>query len=322
MRRIGETYDGTCRSSLGRPASYSNDHREYRQNAPNEPVESDVSGKPSDGSRLPRSHGPHRSSRRTHEHTSPRHCTSRKAPTKQPSPLRLDPRLVLVAAAACIVLVIGWLVVRGLDSLSQDSQDPQMPALPLPSLQTHATNADKPDETPPTSTPKEQWARGSVPLLYQTDPAWADHPYAGGTMKKDGCGPTALCMAYIAATGKTDMTPADMADWAQQHGYASAGNGSSWTLISEGAAELGLSVKEITPTPQSIKNALDAGGVVVAVVGPGDFTEVGHFLVFERMTSDGSLVVHDPNSAGHSMRSWDAQRICNQINNVWALSAS
>ena len=33
------------------------------------------------------------------------------------------------------------------------------------------------------STPRSEWRAGEVPHLYQTDPAWADSPYAGGTIR-------------------------------------------------------------------------------------------------------------------------------------------
>lgn len=61
------------------------------------------------------------------------------------------------------------------------------------------------------STPRAEWVQGSIPFLYQTDPAWAEAPYAGGTVKENGCGPTCLSMAYIALAGKTDLDPAAMA---------------------------------------------------------------------------------------------------------------
>lgn len=41
------------------------------------------------------------------------------------------------------------------------------------------------------STPVSEWTRGQVPHLYQTDPAWASAPYAGGTVGETDAGPPA-----------------------------------------------------------------------------------------------------------------------------------
>ena len=35
----------------------------------------------------------------------------------------------------------------------------------------------------PASTPRAEWKQGTLPHLYQTDPTWADQPYAGGTVR-------------------------------------------------------------------------------------------------------------------------------------------
>ena len=40
------------------------------------------------------------------------------------------------------------------------------------------------DAVPLQSTPVAEWEKGSVPYLYQTDPAWAAEPYAGGTVEE------------------------------------------------------------------------------------------------------------------------------------------
>lgn len=44
------------------------------------------------------------------------------------------------------------------------------------------------------STPRSEWTQGTMPHLYQTDPAWANKSYAGGTVRANACGPTSLTM--------------------------------------------------------------------------------------------------------------------------------
>ena len=63
------------------------------------------------------------------------------------------------------------------------------------------------DAVPLQSTPVVEWEKGSVPYLYQTDPAWAAEPYAGGTVEENGCGPTCLAMVHIDLTGRKDLDP-------------------------------------------------------------------------------------------------------------------
>ena len=170
------------------------------------------------------------------------------------------------------------------------------------------------------STPRAEWAQGSIPFLSQTDPAWAEAPYAGGTVKENGCGPTCLSMAYIALTGKTDRDPAAMAQFSERQGYVE-GDMTSWSLMTQGAAELGLSSEELPADESAVRQALAQGAPIICSVAPGDFTTTGHFIVLAGIADDGGIVVHDPNSAERSAQTWDCQRILDQCLNLWALSA-
>lgn len=73
------------------------------------------------------------------------------------------------------------------------------------------------------STPRSQWSAGTMPHIYQIDPAWSELPYAGGTIRQNGCGPTCLTMVYIFKTGHTDMTPVDMCALSEAGNYAPTG---------------------------------------------------------------------------------------------------
>ena len=173
--------------------------------------------------------------------------------------------------------------------------------------------------TPAHSTPRADWRAGAVPYLYQTDPQWASHPYAGGTVEKNGCGPTCLSMVYVALTGRDDLDPAAMADFSERGGYVSNGM-TAWALMSDGAAELGLVSEELSASAAAVREALLAGKPVICSVGPGDFTTTGHFIVLAGLTEEGEVVVHDPNSAERSSRPWDLERVLGQCLNLWAFS--
>ena len=173
---------------------------------------------------------------------------------------------------------------------------------------------------PTSSTPRAEWRTGEVPFLYQTDPQWASHPYAGGNVEKNGCGPTCLSMVYVTLTGRDDLDPAAMADFSERGGYVSNGM-TTWTLMTDGAAELGLVSEELPASASVVRDALLAGRPVICSVGPGDFTTTGHFIVLTGLTEDGEVVVHDPNSAERSARPWDLERVVGQCLNLWAFSA-
>lgn len=173
---------------------------------------------------------------------------------------------------------------------------------------------------PASSTPREEWRAGEVPFLYQTDPQWASHPYAGGTVEKNGCGPTCLSMVYVSLTGRDDLDPSSMADFSERGGYTTDGM-TAWALMTDGAAELGLVSEELPASAGAVREALLAGRPVICSVGPGDFTTTGHFIVLSGLAGDGGVVVHDPNSAERSSRTWDLESVLGQCLNLWALSA-
>lgn len=172
-----------------------------------------------------------------------------------------------------------------------------------------------------TSTPREEWRVGEVPFLYQTDPQWASHPYAGGTVEKNGCGPTCLSMAYAALTGRVDLDPAAMADFSEQRGYTVDGM-TEWALMTEGAAELGLVSRELPADADAVREALTAGRPVICSVRPGDFTTTGHFIVLAGLTEGGEVTVRDPNSPERSSHPWDLERVLAQCANLWVLSVA
>ena len=170
------------------------------------------------------------------------------------------------------------------------------------------------------STPRSDWRRGEVPYLYQTDSAWADEPYAGSTVSVAGCGPTCLSMVYVDLTGRTDLGPAEMSAFSERNGFVSDGM-TAWSLMTDGAALLGLDSRELAADVGSVTAALESGSPVICSVAPGDFTSTGHFIVLAGIADDGGIIVHDPNSAANSSRTWDAQRIVDQCKNLWAFSA-
>lgn len=160
---------------------------------------------------------------------------------------------------------------------------------------------------------------GEVPLYMQWDKRWGYKKYSGQVAGLTGCGPTCLSMAAVYLTKNLEFSPAYMMDMAQKNGYTRRGNGSSWKLISEGTKKLGLVPTELPLDKNRIVSALKKGHPVIIVVGPGDFTSTGHFLVI-REYKNGKFMINDPNSYKNSNKEWDYEKIKGQIRNLWEIS--
>ena len=165
-------------------------------------------------------------------------------------------------------------------------------------------------------------AKGTIPLFLQWDERWGYQEYGSDMIAITGCGPTCLSMVYCGLTGHTDKSPLDMAHFSQEQGYYSDGIGTSWTLMSQGAVQLGLNVQEIPLTAQLIIDQLNEGHPVICTMGPGDFTDSGHYIVLLHMNEDGSVAINDPNSPKNSQKSWKLERLMEQMENLWAYSLS
>lgn len=167
------------------------------------------------------------------------------------------------------------------------------------------------------STPRSQWSAGTMPHIYQIDPAWSELPYAGGTIRQNGCGPTCLTMIYIFKTGRTDMTPVDMCALSEAGNYAPTG-ATEWSFMTSGAAQLGLNGTQLYNDRDSMAQALRSGAPVIAVVHPGTFTNVGHYIVLYGIDDADQIGVYDPNSPSRSARRWGIVEVLNEIEAMWA----
>ncbi len=163
----------------------------------------------------------------------------------------------------------------------------------------------------------EEAASDKVPLLLQWDERWGYHIYGAGVIGTTGCGPTALSMVALYLTGDPSYDPVTVADYAESAGYSDPGNGTQWTLMSEGCRAFGLIAEELPLDEERMRAALIAERPVICAMGPGDFTETGHFIVLTGLTEEG-FVVNDPNSIERSERAWTYEEISGQIRNIWA----
>ena len=76
------------------------------------------------------------------------------------------------------------------------------------------------------------------------------------------------------------LSPSDMAAWAADHNYWSAGHGTKHNFIIEGAAAFGLKAAPFQNfTEEGVLSELRNGHILIALMGSGHFTSNGHFIV-------------------------------------------
>lgn len=150
------------------------------------------------------------------------------------------------------------------------------------------------------------------PIYYsQRDPRWAKWPYSNKDEKTDiagsGCGPTCMAMA-IATWVDKKITPLDACKWSLAHGFKATKQGTYYVYFKAHGAVYKLEVKQVNNANlrnTSIYNsqkyhdealrAIKDGHLVIACMGPGNWTRGGHFILW--YDYDGEYVyINDPNS--------------------------
>lgn len=164
----------------------------------------------------------------------------------------------------------------------------------------------------------EEASMDSVPLFVQWDKRWGYEKYSGNFFAASGCGPTTLSMVVVYLTHNRDASPIAVAKYSKEAGYSVDGSGSSWTLISEGCRHYGVKAKAVALDESRMKAELDEGHPIVVNVGPGDFTDTGHFMVITGYDDEG-FSINDPNSIEKSGKRWLFKNISSQIRAVWSM---
>lgn len=165
---------------------------------------------------------------------------------------------------------------------------------------------------------KEEASMDSVPLFVQWDKRWGYEKYSGNFFAASGCGPTTLSMVVVYLTHNREASPIAVAKYSKEAGYSVDGSGSSWTLISEGFMHYGVKAKAVALDESRMKAELDEGHPIVVNVGPGDFTDTGHFMVITGYDDEG-FSINDPNSIEKSGKRWLFRNISSQIRAVWSM---
>lgn len=162
---------------------------------------------------------------------------------------------------------------------------------------------------------------GEIPHLLQWDQRWGYFPYGSGTIATSGCGPTCVSMVVSGLTGDKTATPAKMGDYAVKQGYLDSENNTAWAFMTNAPKEYGITVSEETLTKENLVKVLESGSVVVCSVGPGVFTDIGHYIVIVGQKDD-KLIVLDPFNTENSEKTWGFEEFSEQIKAMWTYTYS
>lgn len=207
------------------------------------------------------------------------------------------------------MLLFFWMLVVSFVLLAQHSDS---------LLAAKEQNVKKTEEKQSKKEEEKEAVYSEVPHYYQHDKKWGNEMYAEGTIADSGCGPTCLSMVYVYYTGDKEKNPKWMAEYSMKKGYIEVGK-TAWRLMSQGAEDLGLHVRQIPNTEKGMQEELEKGNVMICSMGPGIFTKEGHFIVFTKW-KEGEFCVNDPNSRENSSKTWKYEEFGEQIKNIWVYS--
>ena len=162
--------------------------------------------------------------------------------------------------------------------------------------------------------------KGTAPTLYNWDARWGAVDYAGHALALTGSGPTSVSMAYMGLTGKSDMTPADMAELATEGGYDEGDEFCSAELFVNEAEGLGLTCTQIEVSRDQLVTSLGSY-VVAARVRPDTLTSEGHWVLVVGVNENGSVTVYDPTSSEVTGHEWAPGTIADASGGLYALAA-
>ncbi|NJE40020.1 hypothetical protein E0K99_01620 [Faecalicoccus pleomorphus] len=159
----------------------------------------------------------------------------------------------------------------------------------------------------------------TIPKLLQWDLRWGYIPYGENDIYLTGCAPTCLSMVFSYLLQDSSLTPDVLASYSSQQGFYVNGAGTDWQFLTDAAQHYGVQVERAQVSLQDMKARLENHQILVCSMLPGDFTQVGHFILVTGM-EDGEFTVIDPNSIKHTNQTWDADTLLSQMQAVWSYS--
>ena len=134
----------------------------------------------------------------------------------------------------------------------------------------------------------------------QGDKRWGTNVYTAynnpnQTIANSGCGPSSMS-DIMASWVNHSITPVEMCDYAVKHGFRTKDSGTAWGFFKSIANTYGFTGFLQTKSMATARQALKAGAMVVASMGPGYWTKGGHFICLWK-TDDTYMYACDPASS-------------------------
>jgi hypothetical protein len=124
---------------------------------------------------------------------------------------------------------------------------------------------------------------------------FSNHDDPAQTIASSGCGATTMAMV-LATFLDANISPPDVAQLIVDNGFRTDNNGVDWGFYPWAAEHYGLRFEQTLDTDAVIE-ALRAGALVVASMGPGYFTKFGHYILLWGLDEENEqILVNDPNS--------------------------
>lgn len=160
-----------------------------------------------------------------------------------------------------------------------------------------------------------------VPLFIQWDKRWGYEPYGTSDIGISGCGPTCMAMVIYSLTRNTEATPLVLAQKSMNEGYYVEGIGTSWKFMREAALDYGVIASQFDMLgEQEMTDRLKDGNLIICAMGPGDFTNSGHFIVIYDYSRK-KFSVNDPFSYTNSSKKWEYTTLISQCQQIWVYAA-
>ncbi|MCI8304508.1 MAG: hypothetical protein HFF52_07760 [Lawsonibacter sp.] len=164
---------------------------------------------------------------------------------------------------------------------------------------------------------QEYLTGGTQETVYfdQTAEPWAEEAYGSDKIGGYGCGPTAMAIVVSTLTQEV-IDPIQMAQHCVDQGYWARRHGSYHSIVSGVSEAFGLTCTPLPPEEadlNTVAQLLSTGQLMVALMGPGHFTNGGHFIVLRGITLEGSILVADPASKERSLTTWDLELLLEEL---------
>ncbi len=157
------------------------------------------------------------------------------------------------------------------------------------------------------------------PMMYfnQADPRWGDYLWGGeDRLDEYGCGPVVTAMVANAFGNQQGaVNPIVMAEWCDANGQRAAHAGAYHSIVPTSLEAYGLTVESVTDNTNTeyVAELLRSEHVLVALVGPGYFTNNGHFIIIRGFNEDGSVGVADPANIENTNTSFALDFLLSQL---------